>query len=70
MQRIEQTYLQIHTPYAFKPFPITVALNGIIKTASAFEYEQQYYIKLRDLADDRINISYDQLHKRPIVQVH
>ncbi len=48
---------------------ITIQLNGKEKQVSAINIEETHYIKLRDLADDHIDIRYDKEKKIPVVTI-
>ena len=48
---------------------ITIQLNGKEKQVSAINIEETHYIKLRDLADDHIDIRYDKEKKMPVVTI-
>lgn len=48
---------------------IKILLNGVEQEVAIINFEGHNYIKLRDLADSQINISYDNVKKMPIVQV-
>lgn len=46
-----------------------ILLNGTIKEVEAIKINGSNYVKLRDLADDKIEISYDHEQKLPIIMV-
>lgn len=46
-----------------------IELNGTVKEVERILYNGTNYIKLRDLADARIQVDYDATAKRPIVKV-
>ena len=48
---------------------IIIQLNGKEKKVSAINIEGTHYIKLRDLADDHIDIGYDKEKKMPVVTI-
>ena len=48
---------------------IKLELNGILKEVTAININGMNYIKLRDLADEKINVSYDAQRKLPIINV-
>lgn len=48
---------------------IEIKLNGKIKTVQAINKDGFNYIKLRDLADDKIKVSYDDKKALPVVEV-
>ena len=48
---------------------IKIELNGIVKEVVAINIEGTHYVKLRDLADNKIKISYNAEIKLPIIKV-
>ena len=48
---------------------ITIQLNDKEKLVSSINIEETHYIKLRDLADDHIDIGYDTEKKMPVVTI-
>lgn len=48
---------------------LTIQLNGVAKQVQAVNVNGDNYIKLRDLADAKIQVSYDAEKKLPIVKV-
>lgn len=48
---------------------IQIELNGKIKEIDAISIEGTNYVKLRDLADEKIKVSYDAERKLPIIKV-
>ena len=48
---------------------IQIELNGKIKEIDAINIEGTNYVKLRDLADEKIKVSYDTEQKLPIIRV-
>lgn len=48
---------------------ITIRLNDKEKLVSTINIEETHYIKLRDLADDHIDIGYDKEKKMPVVTI-
>ncbi|MEF9960638.1 MAG: peptidoglycan recognition family protein [Niameybacter sp.] len=57
-------YLQTQPPHH-----TSLSLNGTLKQVLAFIVEQQHYVRLRDLADDKIEVGYDAAQKIPTVEV-
>ncbi len=48
---------------------IRIELNGIEKEVAAVNREGHNYVKLRDLADDKIKVDYDQEKGLPVIKV-
>ena len=48
---------------------INIEINGVVKEVEAINLGGSNYVKLRDLADSRIKVSYDAERKLPIVRV-
>ena len=48
---------------------IKVQLNGKLKQIDAINIEGSNYVRLRDLADEKIKVSYDKQKKLPIIKV-
>lgn len=48
---------------------IRIELNGKVKEIDVINIEETNYVKLRDLADGRIKVSYDAERKLPIIKV-
>lgn len=48
---------------------IRIELNGRLKEIDAINIEGTNYVKLRDLADEKIKVSYDKEQKLPIIMV-
>lgn len=46
---------------------IKIKLNGVVKVVNAIEIEGQNYVKLRDLEDTHIKVTYDSTQKMPVV---
>lgn len=46
-----------------------IMINGVLKDVEYILKDNFTYVKLRDLADDKIEIGYDALNKRPTVKV-
>lgn len=47
---------------------IKIDINGKIKDVSAINMKGAYYVRLRDLADERIKVDYNQHEKLPIIK--
>ena len=65
MHLLNQTYLSLTPSNELKPLPICLLLNGKQKTVYSFLYKDEHYVRLRDLEDDKIQVSYDQLRRMP-----
>ncbi len=48
---------------------IKIELNGTVKEVAAVNMQGYNYMKLRDLADDKIEVSYDAERKLPIIKM-
>lgn len=70
---IQQTYL--HTPLSppsgplitSPPEQIVIELNHTLVDASAFFYKGSYYVRLRDLGCDKLQVGYDSSRRIPTV---
>ena len=49
---------------------IKIKLNGRLKTVEAINKNGFNYIKIRDLEDDKIKISYDNVEKIPTLEIN
>lgn len=49
---------------------LQIELNGKLKEIEAINIEGTNYVKLRDLADERIKVDYDADKKLPMIRVH
>ncbi len=48
---------------------IKIKVNGVIREVKRIFYKDNNFIKLRDLEDDKIKVSYDEIKKIPCVEV-
>lgn len=47
---------------------INIQLNGVMKQVKAINVEGNNYVKLQDIKDDYIDVSYDSIKKIPVVE--
>lgn len=71
-----KTYLQLPPSLTqplsktYSPSTIRLKLNGVVKKVSTFTVDDNHYVRLRDLADEHISITYDPLHQLPCVSIN
>ncbi|MEG0579339.1 MAG: peptidoglycan recognition family protein [Niameybacter sp.] len=61
------TYLTLSPTASPTPTSIPLLLNGVVKPVLAFLEQEQYYVRLRDLADQQLLVDYDKVQHMPLL---
>lgn len=69
----QEAYLQLPTSDSTSPpqkATTSILLNGTLRQVTAFIADDQYYVKLRDLADAYLLVDYDREKHLPMLYIH
>lgn len=69
MHAVNEVYFASEPVTPHQPMLTPIEINGHVKNISAFRHQDEYYIHLRDLANERITVDYDDVRRMPIVKV-